>query len=71
MTKVYLDFANKKIGTSKHYVYNKNGEIIETLPAEKPEDIIPSTIGEDLANAVDSYVRIRTEEIEQRTRNAH
>lgn len=71
MTKVYLDFANKKIGTSKHYVYNKNGEIIETLPAEKPEDIIPSTIGEDLANAVDSYVRTRTEEIEQRTRNAH
>ena len=71
MTKAYLDFANKKIGTSKHYIYNKEGVIIETLPAEKPEDIIPGSIGEDLANAVDKYVRTRTEEIEQRTRNAH
>ena len=71
ISKAYIDFASNKMGSDKVFLYNEDGRVITTLPPVKPEDIIPGSNGERIAKAVDDYIRTRTEEIEQRTRNAH
>lgn len=71
VSKSCIDFANNKISSGKSYLYSENGRLIDTTPPMKAEDIIPNSKGEIIAEAVDKYIRNRTEEIEQRTRNAH
>ena len=70
--KIYIDLAHNKLLIGKAYFYDNEGNVVSTSPAEKKwDDIIPGSHGDKIAKVVSDFIRTRTEEIEQRTRNAH
>lgn len=67
-----FDLANNRIREGERLHYNDNGRVVNRdKPSSKWNDIAPETLAELIRDRVSKYAHERTEEIEQRTRNAH